>query len=235
MFKEGRKGAIDLWESVWRSGGHNASSSHGPHFISRINFENKKVLEVGCGDLMFARYDHLNMQYIGLDISGAALNEARINFHSGLFVQADAIAIPFKDRSFDVVFAIETVTCAGRDAYGMITEAGRVLTNNGTLLFDVVHKDIYKYHPEYNQYVEGICSMDHGALMRGKVTDTELIVYDEAGISDLLRNAGLEETEIRVLTEYEHRNMGVSAYQGSYMRPYDGVKSTIIVTATKRQ
>ncbi len=233
MLKQSSKDKVKLWESVWGFNGGRASSSYGPYFTANMDMENKRVLELGCGDLTFSRYNLIDMKYAGLDIAGRALKGAMINFPNGSFVQADATVIPFKDMSFDVVFAIETITCAGRDADGILKEASRVLSNKGTLLFDVVHADLYRHSPNHKPYVEEIGRENYGTLLRGKITGIDLIVYDEQEISGLLRESGLGERQIRAFTIYEHENMGVPVYQRMPKGPYDDVKSSILVTAAK--
>lgn len=222
---------------IWATEGNRASSSYGPYLTTTLDMRNKSVLELGCGNLEFSRYeygnDHTNIGYIGLDISRNALRGAKINHPNAALVRADAIALPFKDKSFDIVFAIETITCSERDAYAIIKEAGRVLSRNGTLFFDAVHSDLYKYNMDYKPYVDFIGNDHYGTLLRGKITNTNIVTYDEQGISSLLRSVGLKEQRIDVLTSYEHENLMVPIYQRLPGTSYSEVKSSILVTATK--
>jgi SAM-dependent methyltransferase len=66
-----------------------------------------RVLDLGCGDGRF-----LPPRGIGLDLDLDRLRVARAT--PALVVQADAHALPFRDRAFDTVFANRMVNAAGR-------------------------------------------------------------------------------------------------------------------------
>lgn len=67
------------------------------------------LLEVGCGTGHFTRwFEQQGFSSMGVDRSAAMLAEARRLDGAGL-VRADALALPFADRSFDLVALIATV------------------------------------------------------------------------------------------------------------------------------
>lgn len=71
----------------------------------------RKTLEVGCGTAREGRFlAHHGVDYTGVDQSRTTIGLARDHFRmAGLqaqFVNADGIALPFPDESFDYVFSI---------------------------------------------------------------------------------------------------------------------------------
>jgi len=224
---------IRMWDDAWRPDKYGASTSYGPSLIRTEDVKDKRVLEIGCGDLFFSYHlDHVG-EYIGVDISPNALLRARENFPKGTFVQADAsVSLPFTDRSFDTVLAIETITCSGPDAKGILKEAGRVLYSNGELIFDVFHKDLVTTHSKYKPNVELIGELDYGTLLRNRITNNDVITFDEEGIAKLLGSVGLRVENMHVMTDYERSNMGVPIYERTDKPPEGDIKSLMFVVAT---
>ena len=71
--------------------------------------EAKTVLEVGCGTGHFTRwFAEQGFHVVGLDNSEAMLAEARKRNRVS-YIAGNALALPFDDRSFDVVVFIATL------------------------------------------------------------------------------------------------------------------------------
>jgi demethylmenaquinone methyltransferase/2-methoxy-6-polyprenyl-1,4-benzoquinol methylase len=75
-----------------------------------------RTLDVACGTGFLTR--HLVGDVVGLDQSARMLEEAARQVPTADFVQGDAFALPFRDRSFDRVFT--------GHFYGHLPEAQRV-------------------------------------------------------------------------------------------------------------
>jgi ubiquinone/menaquinone biosynthesis C-methylase UbiE len=71
--------------------------------------ERKTLLEVGCGSGHFTRwFRDRGLATIGVDLSRTMLAEAR-HLGTSACVLADASALPFADRSFDLVALVATL------------------------------------------------------------------------------------------------------------------------------
>jgi len=110
---------------------------------------NKTVLDMGCGPGRFSDIvlklggipiliDHSN----AIDVSKQNLN----NDSNILFVQGDALNLPFKNGVFDYVFSIGVLHHTPNPQKG-ITEANRVLKNGGEFSISVYSEDSYYTFP----------------------------------------------------------------------------------------
>lgn len=87
----------------------------------------ERVLDVGCGTgLLAARLRHAHV--VGLDLSAGMLARARSSL---VPVQGDARALPFRDASFDVAFAVTALLVPVRDLERALLELRRVLVPGG--------------------------------------------------------------------------------------------------------
>jgi len=94
--------------------------------------DSHSVVEVGCGTGHFTRWmAGRGLDVVGVDISGAMLNEAR-RLGGPRYVPGDAHSLPFSDRSFDVVALITALEFL-RDPARALAQAVRV-ARQGVLL-----------------------------------------------------------------------------------------------------
>jgi ubiquinone/menaquinone biosynthesis C-methylase UbiE len=106
-------------------------------FYDQIDFEleNKKLLDIGCGDgTDLAYFAQKNAVIYGLDPSAEFISKAKDQNPTGHFVEAKGECMPFEDNSFDIViskWALQT----SPDVKQILIEAARVLKPGGTLLF----------------------------------------------------------------------------------------------------
>lgn len=101
------------------------------------------ILDAGCGiggsAIWLAK--HYKVHVIGITVSKKQLDEAKrlsrenkVN-HSVNFYQRDFLNSGFKDKSFDVIWAIESV-CYAENKKDFLKEAYRLLKDNGRLVVD---------------------------------------------------------------------------------------------------
>ena len=103
----------------------------------------KRVLDAGCG----VGYGSAGLELAGglvfaLDNAGEAVRRGRTE-HSGVrFVQGDCTALPFADRSLDLVVSFEVIEHIGAWP-DLIAEAARVLAPSGVFLVSTPNRSYY--------------------------------------------------------------------------------------------
>ncbi len=110
------------------------------HTANQCKLEDLKVLEVGCGRgggaSYVARYLKPN-SVIGIDLCPQAIslcNELHANVTNLSFREGDAEAMPFEDKSFDVVLNVESSHCYPH-MEEFLSEVRRVLRPEGHFLY----------------------------------------------------------------------------------------------------
>lgn len=104
----------------------------------------RRVLELGCGAAAGARWlASRGALAIGLDLSAGMLRHALAGAdRSGVrvpLVQADGLALPFADGSFDLVFTAFGAVPFVSDSVRLMREVHRVLRPGGRWVFSVTH------------------------------------------------------------------------------------------------
>lgn len=99
------------------------------------------VLEIGCGSApcaswVFDQQAHGDGFVAGFDISAGMLTHARGRVP---LVQADVLAMPFADASFDIAFSAFGGLPFVRDIGAAMAEVARVLVDGGRFVFSVTH------------------------------------------------------------------------------------------------
>jgi ubiquinone/menaquinone biosynthesis C-methylase UbiE len=104
----------------------------------------RRILEVGCGAAQCSRW--LSTQaavVVGVDLSRRQLQHARrLDDQTGGRVpvaQADALALPFADQSFDVAFSSYGAVQFVAGAESLMAEVARVVRPGGRWAFSVTH------------------------------------------------------------------------------------------------
>lgn len=104
----------------------------------------KNVLELGAGAAAGARWLRLRgAQPVAMDLSAGmlkhAVDAARRSRVSVPLVQADAMALPFRDSSFDIVCTAFGAIPFVDDSAAAMREVARVLRPGGSWVFSVTH------------------------------------------------------------------------------------------------
>ena len=111
-----------------------------PDFISRYNLKaGSSILDVGCAK-GFMLYDFTRLldgvEVAGVDISEYAIENSKPEVKSRLSV-ADAKSLPFQDKSFDLVIAINTIhNLVREDCATAVREIERVSRGNAFITVD---------------------------------------------------------------------------------------------------
>lgn len=232
----------EFWEGAWtsREGRGGARTTHGVSLIGDEETSGKRVLEIGCGDANYRElYAGSSLGYTGIDIALPPLRSIAESRDADGFAQADAVALPFKDGSFDTAISIATFSLLGRSMPDAIAESRRVLVVGGMFVFDAIHTDEMAYADSLSGGHGSIGQSAHGVLFQSPNFPLELIGYDEEGIRLELneRGFGVEESGIVVFTQREFDLLGASLSQRLSVpeSPGDEVKSRILVRAIRRE
>jgi len=106
-----------------------------------------KILDVGCGAGMLtnslAKESH---EITGIDLSESSLNIASKHDTTKTitYLKASAYNLPFEDRSFDVVCAMDILEHVENPSL-LIKEASRVLKHGGLFFFHTFNKNLLSY------------------------------------------------------------------------------------------
>lgn len=222
------RSTVDSFNQHWRRLGEEARFHYAPGRPStqvQFAFQNHfrvfsglaplrpggRVLEVGCGRGSMGAYFAAQGQEVHLlDVSLDALRLARRHFAghglSGHPVQGDAFALPYPDRTFDVVVSIGLLEHFD-DIAGLLREQTRVLRPGGTLLGYVVPDDSHTVQA-LARPVNALLRLGHGLLHPARKTDAT------PAKSPLYRNALTPERYLDAL-----RGLGVSDPQTVGMYP----------------
>lgn len=107
-------------------------------YLKSINFDNGKVLDVGCG---YGRYSEVfGNNYIGIDYDQDAIKLCRESYPGKTFLEMDATKLEFPDKSFDLVISAITFHHLTDEQFiRVVAEIKRVLKPGGRFwLVDVV-------------------------------------------------------------------------------------------------
>jgi ubiquinone/menaquinone biosynthesis C-methylase UbiE len=98
----------------------------------------RTILEVGCGTGHFTRwFGEMGLEAVGLDLSQAMLYKA-VSLSGPVYLQGDALALPFLSKSFDLVALITTLEFLP-DSIQVLVEALRVARQG--LILGVLNAD----------------------------------------------------------------------------------------------
>ena len=95
-----------------------------------------KLLEVGSGPGLYLRRAERwfpNCEICGLDIDNSLVEFAKVHVKRATIIKHDGQAMPFPDRSFDVVVSLQVIEHLEKPEC-FFTEAYRILKENGLLL-----------------------------------------------------------------------------------------------------
>jgi 2-polyprenyl-6-hydroxyphenyl methylase/3-demethylubiquinone-9 3-methyltransferase len=106
-----------------------------------------RVLDVGCGGGFLSNdIAERGHEVTGLDIAADALAVAHAHDESGRvrYLEGDALALPFEDRSFDAVCAMDLLEHVERPER-VIAEASRVLSPGGLFFFHTFNRNFLSW------------------------------------------------------------------------------------------
>lgn len=128
------------WLAWARTPGHDSYWQFRDAFFEEIlPAPGRLTLEVGCGEGRVARdLARLGHMVVALDASPTLVAKAAAADLAGRYLLADAAALPFPDRCFDIVVAYNSLMDVA-DMPASVREASRVLEPGGRLCVCVTH------------------------------------------------------------------------------------------------
>jgi SAM-dependent methyltransferase len=130
----------EAWLAWARTPGHDSYWHFRDLFFDAIvPAPGRLTLEVGCGEGRVARdLAHLGHMVVALDASPTLVAKAAAADLAGRYLLADAAALPFPNRCFDIVVAYNSLMDVA-DMPAAVHEASRVLVPGGRLCVCVTH------------------------------------------------------------------------------------------------
>ena len=130
---------------------------HIPEIVPFAEARGKKVLEIGVGNgADGARFAQNGAEYVGVDITEAALAATRRHFEvlglPGKFEQANAESLQFPDATFDIVYS-HGVLHHTPNTQRAIDEVYRVLKPSGHAIVMLYHKHSFNYYVRIMTYM----------------------------------------------------------------------------------
>lgn len=125
-------------------------------FVKDFIKEGDDILDLGCGNARFFKFiKDKNIKYTGVDASKKLLGIAKEKYNDrAKFVHANAVNIPLKNNSFDVVvsFSVLHHIPSRKLQQKFLQEAQRVLKNEGLLILTTWNLWQRKYLPLLAKY-----------------------------------------------------------------------------------
>jgi ubiquinone/menaquinone biosynthesis C-methylase UbiE len=123
----------------------------GEQFVSKHILDKSVILDVGTGAGMLPiLLRDTSHTVIGMDISRFAVQTARHSSgNSGSFIVGDAVSLPFKQGTFDVVVANGLFNRIN-DLSPFLDEFSRVIKSDGRILFDCNNEKTFIPHKQKN-------------------------------------------------------------------------------------
>ena len=131
---------MDFWRGVFQHreegqplNGHFEALFTGCFGLTGDFYEDKCLLDVGCGPAGSLEWASMAAERVGLDPLVGQYRSFGIDEHQMRYVEASSEAMPFPDESFDVVSSLNSLDHVD-DVEGTIAEMVRVLKAGGSLL-----------------------------------------------------------------------------------------------------
>ena len=135
--------------------------------------QSKSCLEIGCGNganLPLLRRQNQETQYIGIDTSEAAIDEAARRFHeneNARFMVMGGASIDLPEASLDLIFTKLVLWAVGVDWPCVLKEAMRLLKPGGTFYAFEPCNHLVEMYPERPSAKRWMNQWDEAALASG--------------------------------------------------------------------
>jgi ubiquinone/menaquinone biosynthesis C-methylase UbiE len=184
------------------------------YFVASQFCKEKIVLDIACGegygsDLLAAKAD----QVIGMDNNEIAITHAVSKYRRDnlSFKKADALMIPLKDHTIDVIVCLETLEHL-KDQDLLLTEFRRVLKSDGVLIISTPDKKYYSEETNYRNkfHLKELYSYEFETLLKKYFANIELHAQYTGSVSVIypFRDTGIQKYSFAIgdFNKYSIRN-----------------------------
>ncbi len=175
-----------------------------PSFMNRLMRAKENLgsggclLNVGCGDGEYNRELENGFEAtFGIDVNRKEICYAAGASENSYYMVASGSSMPFRDGSFDRISCIDVIEHVDDDE-SVIREISRVTKKDGILLLSVPHRNFPFTYDPVNALL-GIIGRKIGIGIWGF---GHLRLYDERGLSRILRVNGFEIERVEYLNSY---------------------------------
>jgi ubiquinone/menaquinone biosynthesis C-methylase UbiE len=142
-------------------------------YLKKYVFRGDSVLDIGCGNgRLVDLLGDTDIEYTGVDFSKELIAIAQSTRGTkGTFLKADALALPFEDSSFDVVYSVAVLhhIPSQENRKQFVREAFRVLKPGGVCVFtvwNIAQVKFLKTHILHGlKKIAGISELDFGDVI----------------------------------------------------------------------
>jgi|SRR3989338_2494578 len=129
--------------------------------------QNKNVLEVGCGSATFTTHiSKISSKTFGIDFSEKMLHIAKKVDPKTFFSIGNAVLLPFKKNSFDMVYSFRTLQHVPNFKQSL-SEMVKIVKPRGLVIFDFINKRNFLgyirsqwFHPPRHVYLKAFSSSE---------------------------------------------------------------------------
>ena len=196
-----------LWDEYYVNNGvHTINTELVKDILKKHNLINPSytVLDFGCGDGYFlqAMSDIYPLQF-GCDISAEAVAKARSG-NPAAQIKQNAKELPFKDKQFDIIFMIKSVSAVAPSMLDLIfSEVKRVLKEDG-------HIFVVDFKPNENDNLYPIC----GGMYRARKpawSDEVFPLFAPEDFEKILGFSLIESAEVTLTSYHGNKYPGIIA------------------------
>ena len=129
--------------------------------LNQAEMREKTVLDLGVGTGNVIQFLNGAKHVFGIDFTNSMLHEVRANFPFVEIIQADALFLPIKTKSIDLITAVGLIEYV-KDAIPFFEESCRILKNDGYLVLTFSPANIWTRirllsgHPIYARKLDQI-------------------------------------------------------------------------------
>ena len=131
----------EIWNKIARDFSHTRNYNW-PELLplSKYAKKNMRILDLGCGNgRLYELFKGKKIKYVGVDFSKKLTSIAKKKYPKAKFLAANALNLPLKDNSFDIIYSIAVLHTIPSRALRLkfLHEARRVLKKDGLLILTV--------------------------------------------------------------------------------------------------